>query len=155
MNTSTLIAIKNIYLAAILLALQVTMSNCTSEGVQLTTEKILTSASLENPKIRATEFGSPQHSLLSDFQKFASAANDEVYEMDQRIESAKAPCHQASNMLCDSRQLKISKLHARNRNLKAKLNDYVQFGSGNWYDFKREFDNELKRIENACSAISI
>jgi hypothetical protein len=143
MKYPVLLSISTIVFAGLVLA------DCTADSNDIHAKKY--SGITSNYKANGeTETATAQKETNSDFQKFIRKA---YRELDQNETAILKLQIKSGNIIIDS----ISRLSIANDNLRQKLNDYVEFGNGNWKLFQIEFCTSLDdlNITKNASFVSI
>lgn len=96
---------------------------------------------------------SAQKDVYSDFQKFIKVANFKIIKNCEKISDLKQYSLADGNMTNKTFIEKVRELEKDNNEFKAELDNYVTNGSGNWKEFKNEFDANLNELEMAFSQV--
>ena len=98
---------------------------------------------------------SAQKDTYSDFQKFIKDANFKIIKNVENISDMKQLLLADGNITNKTFIKEVEELEKDNNEFKTELDNYVANGSGNWKDFKNEFDTNLNEFEIAFSQVKV
>ena len=132
-----------------------TLINCNSSTKNVIKEDI--SDAYINKEIinSANEIAFAQKDIYSDFQKFIKDANLKINKNLKNISDLKQVSLADGNITNETFYLKVEELEKNYKEIKTELDNYVAYGSGNWKEFKSDFDTSLNEFDIAFSQVKV
>jgi hypothetical protein len=103
----------------------------------------------------AQEIVSDQSSANSDFQKFIAEADTKINLNEENISELKLKSIKFKGENNNDYLKEIEGLEIKNYLLKMKLDNYVQWGDGNWLTFKTDFNQGLDELQVAFENVDV
>jgi len=121
--------------------------NCNPASKNLMVVNYSTITPPVSPVVKS-ETATAHKEIYSDFQKFIAGAH---VQLDRNQTSFIKLQNKTGQLAENGNDKQIACLITENNNLRIKLDNYVQSGTGNWKTFESEFSNTLNDLETAST----
>lgn len=101
------------------------------------------------------EIAFAQKEIYSDFQKFIKEANLKINKNLRTIIDLKVASVAEGKITNETFYSKVEELEKNNNEIKAELDNYIANGSGNWKEFKGDFDTNLHEFDIAINQVKV
>lgn len=132
-----------------------TLFNCNSSTKNVIKEDISDTYIKRDIIDSDKEIASAQKDIYSDFQKFIKDANIKLSKNLENISDLKQFSTAEGNISNQTFYTKVEELEKNNIEFKAELDNYVANGSGNWKEFKNDFDTSLNEFDIAFNQVKV
>jgi len=89
-----------------------------------------------------------------DLNKFKDEAEVLIKKNETRIVELRNKMKESGNALDEKRQKRIAELEEQNWELRTRINSF-DIKSGNWQEFKREFDHDMEQIGKSLEDLTV
>ncbi len=90
-----------------------------------------------------------------EWQKFKNESEGKISTNDKIVAEYKAKMTATNGKLHRKYDRKIEELEKKNKELKAKLDDYKDDGKNSWEQFEREFDHDMDQLGKALKDFTV